>query len=228
MIVVENAPTSRLPRSAATGLVQDPLDLVGRNPDDLGDLRDGHAVLHPDAHPGNLRRWDCRAGGWRRGVDRRRSRPFGHRCRFRALLRVRRVRRGTTSQSRERIRAPHARRFRREQRLGRLSGLRDPLTVIRIPAASGGSIRSRAAGWVRCDHSLRNLMKGRDPAAPSTSISTLTSARFRGRGTICSDPTPSCKAVGFPWSRGDAIKGASPHISPAIPMQAVPRRQWYL
>jgi hypothetical protein len=41
-------------RSAATGLAQHPLDLAGWNPEDLGDLRDGHAVLQPDAYPGNL------------------------------------------------------------------------------------------------------------------------------------------------------------------------------
>jgi hypothetical protein len=40
--------------SAAAGLVQDPFDLADRNSKDLGDLRDGHAVLQPDAHPGNL------------------------------------------------------------------------------------------------------------------------------------------------------------------------------
>lgn len=43
-----------LRRSAATGLAQDPLDLAHRNPKDLSDLRDGHAILHPDAYPGNL------------------------------------------------------------------------------------------------------------------------------------------------------------------------------
>jgi hypothetical protein len=51
---VKNAPTSRLHRSAAAGLTQDPFDLAGWNPEELGDLRDGHAVLHPDAYPGNL------------------------------------------------------------------------------------------------------------------------------------------------------------------------------
>jgi hypothetical protein len=40
--------------SAAAGLAQGPFDLVDRNSNDLGDLRDGHAVLHPDAYPGNL------------------------------------------------------------------------------------------------------------------------------------------------------------------------------
>ena len=45
---------SRLHRSVATGLAQDPLDLANRNPEDLGNLRDGHAVLQPDAYPGNL------------------------------------------------------------------------------------------------------------------------------------------------------------------------------
>lgn len=49
-----NAPVGRLNRSAPTGLTQDPRDLADRNPEDLGNLRDGHAVLHPDAYPGNL------------------------------------------------------------------------------------------------------------------------------------------------------------------------------
>jgi hypothetical protein len=50
---------------------------------------------------------------------------------------LRRVRRRTTSQNRKRMRGRHARRFRHEQRLGRLSGSRDPLVVIGIPGGMG-------------------------------------------------------------------------------------------